>query len=437
MNILVLTGSGMGGTEKAAYLFAESLAGRGHRVIMLSDPGYWRAKNLQQAGGIVLPYATTAVDLAQTVTREKIDAIHTHTSGYGGQSMLYAAMDILGKNRPRLIETNVFGQLLDFEDHNHVDFRIFISLTSGMQAFQRTGLGTGTPDALRHSVVFYPLSPDEVSPRFPRDAGFRGRHGVSEDEFLVCRVGRPGHKWATWECEAFQMARAKNSKLRMLLMEPGEELTRDILAKKYGGGIIVEKARSDAEYLHALYTASNLMLHASDFGESFGYTLAEGMIAGLPVITRTTPWGDNAQVELVRHGIDGYVCAGVKGMAGALLELSRDPELCGKMGESGRQRIAAMASLEKETDLLEEIIHSTTVSPPGKRMRERHAEWIDYIARYPDLIAPRCYEAEHRMTAALLGAKAYRSLRGTRQLKRFLKLRSRGHKVRFPFRWAG
>lgn len=436
MNILCITGTGMGGTEKAAYLFAECLALRGHTVVMHAEPDHWLAEALNKAGGTVICLSNITENYIHLVHKHQIDVIHQHVSGYSDQRELYRALDQLGDKRPRLIQTNVFGRLMEHHDHNHVDMRMFVSLTIGMQAFQRPRLLDGPPVSTKHTVLFNPLSPAETMEAEVDRAAFRAAHGIAEDDFLVVRVGRTGLKWARWECEAFQLARRKNPRLRMLMMEPSADIASDIASGRYGPDIRVEAERQDSGYLINLYHSADLMLHASKYGESYGYTLAEGMVAKLPIITLATPWGDNAQTELVRHGCNGYVCGSIRGMAAALLELSHNPERCRLMGLAGRERILRMSTLASETDFLEEVLTFVTGGAQGPLMRKRFEEWTDYIRRYPDEVIPGRYELDHGMWIAHVQARACEIYRGARTLKRFLKQRMMSHKVRFPTRWA-
>lgn len=267
MNLLVIAGSGVGGTEKAAFLFAEALVRRGHYVVALSEPGQARGSAFQRAGGMIVSSSHTTAAFLDLIELHRIQVIHQHVSGYGDHRELYAALDQLGGNRPKLIETNVFGQLLDFHDQNHVNMRMFVSLTSGLQAFRRTRLISSPPQINRHTVLFNPLDPDEGSEAIDRNS-FRESLGISPGDFLAIRVGRPGHKWARWECEALRQARGKNPNLRLILMEPNPPITVDIERGRYGEGIIVCPATSDYQFLRGLYQAADVMIHASSFARA-------------------------------------------------------------------------------------------------------------------------------------------------------------------------
>ena len=348
--------------------------------------------------------------------------------------MLYIALRALGPEKPKLVETNVFGQLLDYANQDDVDMRLFVSFTSGMQAFSRTRVRLGPPDPSLDTVVFNPQPSEAFTKDEAQRIEFRKNLGVGEDEFLAVRIGRPGPKWEPWECEAFQEARRKNAKLRLFLMEPKDSIQRDISAGKYGDGIIVKPATADPDYLLSVYSAADLMLQASSWGESFGYTLAEGMAAGMPLITLSTPWGDQAQTELVKHGETGYVCRSVKGMALALIELSTNPEKSAAFGAAGRERIHTITSLEHEGDLLEQIYQNLITGNPSSLMDERFSDWTKFIESKSKQTSPECYEADLGLTFILVRSSIYDAFRKLKHVVKYVIMKSKGFPV-YPLKW--
>jgi hypothetical protein len=82
--------------------------------------------------------------------------------------------------------------------------------------------------------------------------------------------------------------------------------------------------------------AADVMLHYARYGESFGYALAEAALAGLPVIVQSTPWGDNAQAELIRDGETGFVVRDYPGAKRALAKLMNDPAFAAALVDRAR-----------------------------------------------------------------------------------------------------
>ena len=336
----------------------------------------------------------------------------------------------MGLDRPKLIETNVFGQLLDFQDVKHVDFRMFITLTSGMQAFKRTRIKDIIRDPGHYSVLYYPMPNSEGRTLSVTVNETRSQLGIDPTECLIIRIGRPGHKWTRWECEAFAIARKQNSLLRLYLMEPDRQIVDSISKGNYGDGIIVAEATSDQDYLTQLYKAADIMLHASRFGESFGYTIAEAMSASLPVITGD-PLGRQCADRAEIMPTD-FVCGSVGGMAAAILELGNDSALRKRMGNAGCKRIHEISSISTETDLLEEIIGFVSGLPKGSLMKKRYALWKDYIDSGYRISANKRFEKDRGLSFHLLNGKILQWGRCAGNIRRFIKLKLAGRKVDLP-----
>ena len=432
IRIAVLANAGLGGTEKAATIYAAELVSRGYHVDYLASPGP-RTKFLTANRVNVLHVGRSADEFLNYFRERRPQIIHQHVPGYPTDSQLYAALDrIAVSERPKLIETNVFGRLEDPDSAGMVDFRFFISAASAAQAFRRAGIHPTAETLGRQTVLYYPVTrPDDsvstIDPEVRRN--LRAELNVKEDETLAVRIGRPVHKWAAWECEAHAIARRRSPQLRLFLMEPPPWLAAEISRGKYGNGIIVRKETSDFAWLEKLYASADLMIHASDWGESFGYTIAEGMAAELPVITRSTPWCDNAQVELVKNGETGFVCWSVPEMARRLMELASHTTKRSGMGTAAQRRISLLADPENETDLLELAIASCLGSETDSKLVDRNMELLDFIKRFPKLertTSETCSQHPVDFAAAFLYS-LYRRLRA--QLRATLNRRLRPTKI--------
>jgi glycosyltransferase involved in cell wall biosynthesis len=330
----------------------------------------------------------TPRQLCAYIESKKPHIIHQHVPGYPFGNPLYAALAQLRDDlpKPKIIETNVFGRLEDPEADELIDFRLFISMASAAQAFRRAGLQVNAELLRRQTVLYYPVSPPDNSvSKIGKRArtNFRAQLGIQEKEIVAVRIGRPSHKWAAWECNAYAIARKESPSLRLFLMEPPAWLKREIRNGKFGPGIIVRKETSDFTWLDQLYASADLMIHASDWGESFGYTIAEGMAAELPVITRSTPWCDNAQVELVSNHETGFVCWSVPEMGRRLVDLCEDAGLRSKMGIAGAERIRRLADVESEIDILQEAIALCLGGEEKRKIASRNVSLLDFVNEFP------------------------------------------------------
>jgi len=377
IRVCILAEAGIGGTGKAATIYAAQLASRGYDVDYIATEGP-RTAFLNSRGVRSLNPAKSDDDLYNYITRDRPQVIHQHVPGYPTDNRLYRVLQrVRFGERPKIVETNVFGRLEDPEGDELVDFRLFVSAASAAQSFRRARIEDPTTLLDRHAVLYNPVLPArDIEPSARRQ--FREHLGISNGEILAVRIGRPGHKWSSWECKAYALAKRNARQVRLFLMEAPRWLTCKIEQGKFGDGIILQRETSDFAWLEKLYASADLMTHASDWGESFGYTIAEGMAAGLPVITRSTPWGDNAQVELVKHEETGFVCWSVPEMARRLIELSESASLRRKMHAAGKERIAKLGNVENETDVLEEVIKHLLYDHSLSKVAARNQKLLGY-----------------------------------------------------------
>jgi glycosyltransferase involved in cell wall biosynthesis len=389
MRVAVWAGNSIGGTEKAATLFAVGLAGRGYQVDFLGPRGP-RTEQLEQAGVPILNIVLDKASLASYLRHAKPDVVHQHVPGYPIENPLYEILSDLRVEAPHLIETNVFGRFEDPAAAKFLKYRMFVSLSAAVKAFSRAGRRLDA-HALESCTVLY--NPLELMPALAASERirFRMQLGVAQGDILVLRIGQrafpgqPGNKWKRWECEAFARAKVRAPALRLLMMEPPADIWRDVEAACYGPGIILRKNTSDFAWLQKLYAAADAMIHASSYGESFGYTIAEAMGAGSPVIVRTTPWGDNAQVELVANGETGFVCASVAEMSRRLADLALNPDLRLAMGRRSRDRIQAKGNLETELNVLEDVLSCVCTGTRGPALEMRGRELLSFANQFTHL----------------------------------------------------
>jgi glycosyltransferase involved in cell wall biosynthesis len=381
-NVAVIADNSIGGTEKAAVLYAVELASRGHQVTFITRSGP-RDQALEQGNVRRIDPPADAHGLAHFLKTERIDVIHQHVPGSPMPNPIYEALKIFGEKRPRLIETNVFGLLEDPAGDQWVDFRCFISCSSAVQAFQRSGRSM-TSESLRNmTTIYYTLPPlDAATQQRSRRNEMRAELGIRPQEIFIVRFGRASRKWNRDEVAVFQQAHRQNPLLRMLLMQPPKDIWDEVESGRWGEGILLRPALSDFDRLAAIYTAADLSLHMVRWGESYGYTLAEAMQHGLPLIVRSTPWGDNAQVELVEHGKTGLVCNSCGGATDALLGLAGDAKLLAQFGTNSIERIGRLSNVTREGDLLEEIINHLVRGEPLKKVTERNRELLEFNSSF-------------------------------------------------------
>lgn len=350
--VVFMNGLGLGGTEKAACRWARGLRERGHEVAALTLCDGPRRAELAAAGILAQVLPAKAEDIAGALQSLQPEVIHAHAPGQPHEGdVLGEALALLPKIP--LVQTNIFGRLDNALEDRWTDFRLFISWTSAVQAARRSFLPLDAAFFRRASVAVYPLDP--AVPVDPAEVErFRAECGVVAGEVLFGRLSRPEpNKWTELPLGAFRRARAENPRLKLLLREPPPEVARRLRASSDAASFVILPATHDAAALALTLASLDVVLHTSSVGESFGYGIAEPMNYGKPVITNSTPWADQAQVELVRDGECGCIASTTARMAKAILQLAADAEKREHFGRAGQAHIRRLADPAESLDRLE------------------------------------------------------------------------------------
>ena len=367
--LVFLNSLNLGGTEKAACLWAGYLAGRIRNGTASSDLQYVSALSLEDGPrradlerlGVPLQILGAKNPASAAAVAEAIadaDVIHAHAPGFPHQGdILGAALRHLGRKIP-VVQTNIFGKLQNPAENTWTDFRLFISWTSCVQAARRAGRKLNREFFRRQSVAVYPVEAASAaeSGKWKVESGkLRETLGLQSEHVLFGRFSRPEpNKWTPLVLDAFLDALRESPKLRLLLREPpplvAEQLCRHKLAawpSTFGSRptvpIILLPATSDPDELAISQMACDVILHTSSIGESFGYGLAEPMALGKPVLTNSVPWHDQAQIELVRHAQCGLAASTPAAMKKAILRLAGQETWRTGLGIAARDHILQVA----------------------------------------------------------------------------------------------
>lgn len=354
---LFLNGLGIGGTEKAACRWARGLAERGHAIHVIALKAGPRRAELTAIGLNVDVTGTCAKSIEQKLREFAPDVIHAHAPGHPHEGdILGAALASLPKIP--VVQTNIFGHLDNPKENAWTDFRLFISWTSCVQAARRYFKKLDEEFFRGASVAVYPLDPDD-GPSTTEAEDFRWRHGIKPDEILFGRLSRPEpNKWSNLAIDAFRIAARQNSTLRLLLREPPASVARSLASAPDRERFVILPTTSDPLALSRTIASLDVVLHISSVGESFGYGIAEPMNYGKPVIANSTPWQDQAQIELVRHGECGFIASTPHTISETMLKLADDVDLRTKLGHNAQSHIRKLADPAESTDRLEDALRA-------------------------------------------------------------------------------
>jgi glycosyltransferase involved in cell wall biosynthesis len=343
-----------GGTQRAAQVFAEAYASLGHdsRVLAMEATGP-RARELEQSR--IPVWDGRDSDAIHVAAAWAPDVIHLHSLRLEPE---FVSVLVRACGAKSVIETSVFSVPSPWEDLLDTSFQLG---TWCEWLYARRG---GNPK--KSAIVPYPVDERGFFRAPPEDAGaFRQRWGIAPGDILILRVGQayPG-KWSPLLLDAFAELVSGGEQAKLMLVNAPNELLKLADTSPHRERIcVVDQIIGDAG-LRVAYSAADIFAHVADQGESFGMVLAEAMLCNTPVVTMSTPWGDNTQTEVVGNMRGGLVTTSRRGFVEALRALARDPSLRKSLGEGARSRVlerySALAVAEQAIALARDRRRSTS-----------------------------------------------------------------------------
>jgi glycosyltransferase involved in cell wall biosynthesis len=373
----------LGGTEKS--LLNHALAFDRTRVvpraIALVEPGR-RATELEAAG---VPVACAHGDLGRlTELLAGVDVIH---AGRGGlyDPLLPAARRAAGANAV-MVETNVFGLFDTSPDERDFACHLLISQMCAMRYRRAVGLDQDAFFA-RHRVLYNPIDVDRLRALAPPPREARIALGLDPDRPTVGRIGRADdRKWSPILIAMLPTLLRLVPDAQVVLVGLTGERRRQLRRLGLEDRVVAIEPTPDERELATLYAALDVLAGTAVIGESFGVSLAEAQALGVPVVTSSTPWADNAQVEVVRHGETGLVANHPRPFGEAVAQLLSDPQQRAAFGERARAHVDRHFAAGPVTRRLEDLYESLVRDGRAPAAWEPDAAGLAaYEADYPRL----------------------------------------------------
>jgi glycosyltransferase involved in cell wall biosynthesis len=214
----------------------------------------------------------------------------------------------------------------------------------------RCMMARGVLPADRFHLIYNGVDTGKGADDPARAAAFRRKHGIAEDRSIVTQVS-----WIIPEkgvgdlLEAWRLVLKETRRVQLVIVGDGESrLDFARFSEEMGlqehvtwTGLVVDP------FAEGVYAAADVVCQVSRWEEVFGFTIAEAMACGRPVVATRV----GGIPELVRDGETGFLVprSDVAQIAHRILELVADPGLRRRMGEAGREAAVGKFDLRRNT----------------------------------------------------------------------------------------
>jgi glycosyltransferase involved in cell wall biosynthesis len=315
------------GTSKAAEVIINNSSREFRHTVLVTGQLGQRADRVSSSDVDVIP-CKDEYDLKNTLRNYDYDVIHLH-GDYFDSAVL---REIKSVSNTYILVSGNFGWPNRSNLFDIADEYIF---NSWFTLYRFSKLNRVRSDMLKNTeldMIYLPLNSTDFN---SGDSGkFRSDLGIGEDVQLI---GKIGPKWSSTFVKALRRVDNGDLDVKFVFVDPSDNLLKYL--SKIGlskNSIILD--RIPGEQTSLFYNSIDVLAHSSHIGESFGNVFTEAMAQSTPVVTNSMPMRDNAQIEIVDHGVTGYIANSTQSFADALLDLLSNRNKLEAFGRAGERK---------------------------------------------------------------------------------------------------
>lgn len=333
---------GLGGTGKTLELLVRYMDRNRFTPFIYSNQGFGGSR-AQVFDTLNAPLMHDCA-LSSVLRETKPQVAHIHRFGETDPEMLET---LHAAGVPVILETNIFGQLDESPSNALIDCHLFVSFFC-LRRYQQWSKRPLVDDSCK--VLYNPidLAAFEAAGTLHRADG----------PPVIGHISRPEDtKWSPMTLDMLPVLLSQIPEVEYHIIGETPGVRDRIRALGVEAHVRYLPLASTDNAIIRFYQGIDVLAHGSSMGESFGCTIAEAMAAAKPVISHPNHnLADNAQTELIDHGITGFIAHSPETYASHAAYLLRRPRIAERWGQNGREKVRACYNAPLITRGLEEII---------------------------------------------------------------------------------
>lgn len=370
---------GLGGIQKSLQIIAKYLDKNIFNISVCAlMPGGVRERAIRKMRIKVYNVDKSPEKFIRLIKDKKIHVVHFHGAAKEFPVFTKAAKEagVLA-----IILMDAGGKLIDPKISKLID-RHLISKMIALR-YKKWGKISNEEFHKNCRVLYYPIDLDEAK-RFKMSSGEilreRKKLGIGSNDLVIGGIGRPDiAKWGNViDIILHLIKRVQN--VKYLVMGLPESKKMEIKRRKLDKYFIFLKPDPNVAKFYCLIDI--FALSSSRGGETFGRTTAEAMSFKKPVVARSTPLADNAQIELVDNGKTGFVVYSSKAFADAIAYLASNMGVARRMGLAGYEKVKREYEAKKITKMLEKRILEL-LRAKGMKISQKILKRYEKISQFP------------------------------------------------------